>query len=111
MRTDVLESPGRVVVSSIGTQKKKEDEVCGGEQGVHCGDAGRRHRAQGAGGQALLLGGEEGRVAVVGGRQDRRRRRRRRGVAEDDHVPQLLGTELSSEAAAEVASAAGQVYN
>jgi|UniRef100_A0A804QF55 hypothetical protein len=109
MRTDVLESPGRVVVSSE-RREKKEDEVCGGEQGVHCGDAGRRHRAQGAGGQALLLGREAGRVAVVGGRQDRRRRRRR-GVAKDDHVPQLLGTELSSEAAAEVASAAGQVYN
>lgn len=110
MRTDVLESPGRVVVSSE-RREKKEDEVCGGEQGVHCGDAGRRHRAQGAGGQALLLGSEAGRVAVVGGRQDRRWRWRRRGVAEDDHVPQLLGTELSSEAAAEVASAAGQVYN
>lgn len=82
---------------------EKKDEVCSGEQGVHCRDAGRRHRAQGAGGQALLLGGEAGAgrvgargAVVVVGRQGRRRRRHR-GVAEDGHVPQLLGTKLGYE--------------
>ena len=73
----------------------REDEVCGGEQSVHGSDAGRRHRAQGAGGEAVLVRGEAARragarsaVAVVG-------RQRRRGVAEDGHVPQLLGAKLA----------------
>ena len=78
------------------TQEDGEDEVCGGEQSVHGSDAGRRHRAQGAGGEAVLVRGEAARragarsaVAVVG-------RQRRRGVAEDGHVPQLLGAKLGS---------------
>ena len=76
----------------------REDEVCGGEQSVHGGDAWRRHRAQGAGGEAVLVRGEAGRRragargAVVVGRG----RRRRRGVAEGGHVPQLLGAKLGS---------------
>jgi hypothetical protein len=84
-------------------REKKEridDEACnnGEEQGVHDGDAGRRHRAQGAGGQAVHVRGEAGRVParwpVCVSQQRRRRRACLRGVAEDGHVPLLLGAQL-----------------
>jgi hypothetical protein len=103
VRCSSLEVPGTVIRAADSWQNKKEeerdrrDEAC---NGVHGGDAGRCHRAQGAGGQAVHVRGEAGcvparwPVRVSGWQRQQRRRACRRGVVEDGHVPQLLGAQL-----------------